>query len=116
MDPIVVAVPTAFFSFLISTIAYSLSHRNPRVAWRVGWTVALVLWSVATILVVPNAHPTFCTILSTVGTPLESPDGVTVAVDSSCDRPHWPTILLYAFGYVAIVVLALVTRPRAPRP
>ena len=104
------AIPIAIVAFVIAMIAYGLSHRNPRIAWRLGWTLGLVLWSVATIAVVPNTHPTLCSILSHVGS-----DGTTIDDLSNCNRPHWPTILGYVFGYIVIAILALVTRPRAPR-
>jgi hypothetical protein len=108
MDAIVVAIPIAIVALVVSTIAYGLSHRNPKVAWRTGWRVVVVLWSVATIAAVLYTHPDFCSIL-----PVEGPDGTTNY--DACNPPHWPTVLGYGFGYLVIGVLAMVTRPRASR-
>ena len=63
-SPIIVAIPIAIVAFVVADDRLRLVPPEPqgRMADRMDrWW--LVLWSVATIAVVPNTHPTLCSIL-----------------------------------------------------
>jgi hypothetical protein len=100
-DPYVVGIPFGVAVIIVYTVVYALSHRQHRVAWTVTLISALVTWSVIAYLVVPNTRA------SPLCVPLQS------IPESSCPQgPHGPTVLGYVAGYLVILGVAFVSRPR----